>query len=33
VGTYVDVNEYYIEQLDEIMGILLHIIHSELENS
>ena len=30
---YIDANEYYIEQLDKIMGILLQIIHSELENS
>lgn len=30
---HVDVREYYLEQLSKIMGILMHIIHSEMRES
>jgi len=30
---YVDIKEYYIEQPEKIMGIMLHMIQSEINNS
>lgn len=30
---YIDIKEYYIEQLDTIMGIMLQMIHSEMKES
>ncbi len=30
---YIDIKEYYIEQLDKIMGIMLQMIHSEMRES
>ncbi len=29
---FIDVREYYIEQLDKIMGIMLHIVNSEMSD-